>query len=130
MTAQWKANTNTVTFKANWPAPISSGNTAGTYPNVTATYGSATPKPSGYKAPSKTGYKLLGWYDGMSSTATKYLNADGTSAKNWDKTTTGTKTLYAHWQANSYTVTLDLNTGSKASGTNGANLPNSTSVGD
>ena len=129
MTAQWKANTNTVTFKANWPAPISSGNTAGTYPNVTATYGSATPKPSGYKAPSKTGYKLLGWYDGMSSTATKYLNADGTNAKDWDKTTTGTKTLYAHWQANSYTVTLDLNTGSKASGTNGANLPNSTSVG-
>ena len=71
---------------------------------MTATYGSALPK---ITKPAKTGYEFGGYFlpDG-----TQYYKADGTGARNWDRTS-DTK-LYAKWTAASYKVTLDLQGGS------------------
>ena len=83
-TAQWTAKTTNVTLNAN-------GGTGGTE-SVTATYGSAmtTITPA-----TLAGYALTGYFDATSG-GTKYYNADGTSAKNWDKEAP-TTTLYAQW---------------------------------
>ena len=53
-------------------------------------------------APTKTGYTLNGWYDSRSG-GTKYYNADGTSAKKWDKTEDGV-VMYAQWTPNNYYI--------------------------
>ncbi len=52
--------------------------------------------------PTKTGYTLTGWYDAPNG-GSKYYNADGTSAKKWDKTDDGV-ILYANWVANNYYI--------------------------
>ena len=83
--AKWTASTSTVT--------LSEGGT------VTATYGSAMPT---ITPPTKAGKIFNGYFD-ASSGGTKYYNADGTSAKNWDKT--GAQTLYAQWTAGKVTFT-------------------------
>ena len=59
--------------------------------SITATYGSAMPTAT---MPTKTGYTFNGYYDAISG-GTKYYNADGTSAKNWNKYAAAT--LYAQW---------------------------------
>jgi hypothetical protein len=59
--------------------------------SVTATYGAAMPTAT---MPTRTGYTFNGYFTETSS-GTKYYNADGSSAKNWDKTTA--TTLYAQW---------------------------------
>lgn len=51
--------------------------------------------------PTRTGYTFLGWYTASSGG----IQVDAS----W--TTAGDRTLYAHWSANSYTVTLDANGG-------------------
>ena len=88
-------------------------NDGGTGPtSVVATYGSAMPAlPS---MPTKEGNTFDGYYTAKNGGGTKYYNANGTSAKNWDKT--GTQTLYAKWIAAVYTITYDrnLNTGLQA----------------
>ena len=71
--------------------------------SVTATYGSAMP---GVTPPTKTGYNFEGYFDAETS-GTKYYNADGTSAKNWNKT--GEQTLHAHWTEKTATLTYDAN---------------------
>ena len=88
--AQWTANEYTVTLK--------DGESEST---VTATYGSAMPTAT---MPTKTGYTFNGYFDAQTG-GTKYYNANGSSAKNWDKTSN--TTLYAQWTPNTYTVTLD-----------------------
>ena len=58
--------------------------------------------------PTKTGYTFDGYYDGETDgngSGTKYYNANGTSAKNWDKGASAT--LHAKWTANKYTITLE-----------------------
>lgn len=50
-------------------------------------------------APTRTGYTFLGWYDG----STKVELGKYTISKN--------VTLQAHWEANTYKITLDVNTG-------------------
>lgn len=92
--AKWTASTYTVSFNTN-------GGTGGQSANVTATYGSAMPTIS-TTAPTKTGYKFLGWYDAKTN-GTKYYNANGTSAKNWNKTSN--TTLYAIWEQETNTGT-------------------------
>ena len=52
-------------------------------------------------APTRTGYNLTGWYNGANG-GTKYYNADGTSARQWDGL--DDTTLYAVWSANTYTI--------------------------
>lgn len=48
--------------------------------------------------PTRTDMTFCGYYDGKNGTGTKYYNADGTSAKNWDKNSVAI--LYAHWKIN------------------------------
>lgn len=92
--AKWISNKFTISFDAN-------GGTGGQTANVTATYGNAMPTIS-TTAPTKTGYKFLGWYDAKTN-GTKYYNANGTSAKNWNKTSN--TTLYAIWEQETNTGT-------------------------
>ena len=65
--------------------------------------------------PSRTGYTFEGYFDAETN-GTKYYNADGTSAKNWDKDED--TILYAHWRANTYTIKYNQGTASSTS-----NLP-------
>lgn len=103
LTAQWSAKQCTVSFNTNGGS--------GTITSVTATYDAAMPTKAG-NLPTKTGYDFGGFYDDEDCTGTKYYNADGSSAQNWDKNTTSNTTLYAKWTAHVYTVTLDLEGGS------------------
>lgn len=57
--------------------------------------------------PTREGYIFRGYYEGQTydqdnDWTDKYYNADGTSAKKWDKTNNAT--LYAHWEAKTYTL--------------------------
>lgn len=69
------------------------GGTGGT-PSVTATKGEAMP--TLITLPTRTGYTFQGYFTAASG-GTQYYNADGTSAKDWDKTDE-TFTLYAQWE--------------------------------
>ena len=78
------------------------GGTGGTS-SVTATYGQPMPE---ITPPTLTGYDFQGYFTANGGTGTKYYNADGTSARDWDKED-ATFTLIAYWKAKTYTVTLD-----------------------
>lgn len=95
--AKWTANTYTVTLDAN-------GGTLGTTTSVTATFDSAMPAITATTLPTRRGYTFTGFYDAASN-GNKYYNADGTSARTWNKAN-NTTTLYAQWSANVYTITL------------------------
>ena len=71
--------------------------------SVTATYGQPMPT---ITPPTRAGYDFQGYFTANDGTGTQYYNADGTSAKDWDKED-ATFTLYAHWKAKTYTVTLN-----------------------
>ena len=96
--AGWSANTYNVTFDLQGGA---GGNS-----NVQATYDSAMPT---ITVPARTGYQFAGYYD-QAEGGTKYYNADGSSAADWNKA--GDTTLYAQWTANSYQVIFNANGGS------------------
>lgn len=85
---------------------------------VTATYGSAMPT---IAKPQKIGYTFGGYWTNADGTGIQYYKADGTSAKNWDKTSA--TTLYAKWTLNTYNITYHLN-----NGTNHAANPTSYTV--
>ncbi|MBQ9206633.1 MAG: InlB B-repeat-containing protein [Treponema sp.] len=92
--AKWTAKTYTVTLNAN-------GGTGGST-SVTATYNSAMPA---LTSPTRTGYTFQGYYDTSAATGgTQYYTKEKMSATTY--TTDGTKTLYARWTANTYTVTI------------------------
>ncbi len=63
---------------------------------------------SSYNFPelSRTGYTFLGWYNG----STPITNAKGESLDNW--TYAGDMGITAHWQANTYNITLNTNNSS------------------
>ncbi|MBQ5389061.1 MAG: InlB B-repeat-containing protein [Paludibacteraceae bacterium] len=73
--------------------------------SVTATYAAAMPT---ITPPTRTGYTFNGYFDATSG-GTKYYDANGSSEKNWDKTSN--TTLYAQWTANQYTVKFNANNG-------------------
>ena len=100
--AIWEANKYSVTLDQQ-------GGKGGTT-SITATYDSAMPS---ITIPSKFGHTFNGYFDKVSD-GTKYYNADGTSAKNWDKDSTAT--LYAQWTPYSYTLTLNGNGGTTKTG--------------
>ena len=83
--------------------------------SVTAVYGDDMPA---ITRPSRTGYTFGGYFSGTNGSGTKYYNADGSSAKKWD-ITDATKTIYAKWTINTYTITYDrnLNSGLQATQT-------------
>ena len=91
--AKWTANKYTVTFDKQ--------NGAGGSNNVSATYGSAMPSAT---MPTRTGYTFQGYFDAQTG-GNQYYKADGSSAKNWDKTAAAT--LYARWNLITFTITYD-----------------------
>ncbi len=95
--AKWTAIQTTVTLD-------NQGATTAGATSVTATYNAAMPSIAS-NLPQKTGYTFNGYFDAASG-GTQYYKADGTSAKNWDKTVT--TTLYAQW-TKVYTVTFYSN---------------------
>ena len=99
--ARWKANTYTVTLDRQ--------NGTGGSASATATYAAAMPS---ITAPTRAGYTFNGYYTEANGKGTKYYNANGTSAKNWDKT--ANTTLYAYWTLNTYTITYNLDGGAVA----------------
>ena len=114
--ARWTANTYTVTLNKQ------SG--TGGSGSVTATYGSAMPSAT---MPTRTGYTFGGYYDATSG-GTQYYTATGASARSWNKT--ANTTLYARWTANTYTVTLNKQSGtggsSSVTATYGSAMPSAT----
>ncbi len=100
--AHWTANTYSVTLNQQSGSGGSS--------SATATYGSALPS---ITVPTRTGYTFGGYYTSTGGSGTQYYTASGTSARTWDKTSA--TTLYAKWTANTYTVTLDRQSGSGGS---------------
>ena len=71
--------------------------------SVTATFGSPMPQAT---MPQKTGYTFHGYFT-QKEGGTKYYNADGTSAQNFD--IAENTTLYAQWTANTYLVRYHQN---------------------
>ena len=92
--AIWQANTYTVTFNAN--------GAEGSMENQTFTYDET--KSLTANAFNKVGYTFMGWAETATGTIV-YGNEDTVT----NLLTSGNKTLYAIWQANSYTVTFDSN---------------------
>lgn len=88
--AHWKANTYTVTFNANGGTvtptekTVTHGDTYGELPTLT-----------------REGYEFAGWFTDAK---------DGTQVKPED-VVTANHTLYAHWTANTYTVSFEANGG-------------------
>ena len=102
--------TGTTELRAGWSAltynvTLDGQDGAGGYENVQATYDSGMPT---ITLPARAGYQFAGYYD-QTEGGTQYYNADGSSAKTWDKTEDST--LYAHWTANSYQVVFNANGG-------------------
>lgn len=98
--ARWISPDTTVTLDPNGGTPCA-------VTQVTATYGSPMPRPSGICSPSWPGYDFLGYYatasDSMLDRPRKYYNSNMTSANNWDQPG-ATATIYARWSPKNYTV--------------------------
>lgn len=98
-TANWTANTYTVTLKPNGGSGGSS--------SVTATYDSAMPSMT---RPTRNGYTFAGYYDTSSSSGgTQYYKADGSSARKY--TLTSGTTLYARWTKDTYSINYNTDGG-------------------
>ena len=65
------------------------------------------PMPPITNFPTRTGFAFAGYWDAKTG-GDKYYNADGSSAKNWDKSEDAT--LYARWSSFT-TITFNANTG-------------------
>jgi len=103
--ANYTANAN-VTLYAKWTAnkytvTLNQQSGSGGSSSVQAIYGSAMPSAT---MPTRTGYTFQGYYDAQTG-GNQYYKADGSSAKNWDKTAAAT--LYARWNLITYTITYD-----------------------
>ena len=101
--AHWTIITYTVTLYLE-------GGSGGTT-SVEVTYGSTMPSAT---APTRPGYTFKGYFTGTNGTGTQYYNVDMTSAHDWeiDVYPINSGKLYAHWTANTYTVTFDAQNGS------------------
>ena len=94
--AHWEAKSYTVTFDGNGGTP--------SYTNKTVVYDSNY---GSLPTANRSGYTFLGWYTAAS---------EGTQVKSETKVAIkNTQTLYAHWKANTYTVTFAKNDGSSNS---------------
>ena len=104
--AHWSANkyTNTLSYDANGGSGAPASQTATvTYPNTASKFTVSNVKPS------RTGYTFIGWYtaaNGGSKVGTTYIVGKDNQEKNQSAT------LYAHWKANTYIVTLQPSGGS------------------
>lgn len=107
-TANWTANSYTITYNVNGGNALSTTTKSVTYDS---TYGTLA-------SPTRTGYTFDGWYTAASG-GTKITSSTKVSI-------TANQTLYAHWTANTYTVTLNVNGGSGISPTTKSVTYNST----
>jgi uncharacterized repeat protein (TIGR02543 family) len=97
--ARWTIDTYTITYDLG--GGTNDGDNPTSYAIGTATI---TLKPA-----TKTGYTFVGWYDAAE---------DGNKVTEIVTGSTGNKTLYARWTANTYTITYNLD-----GGTNGGDNP-------
>lgn len=102
--AKMEAKTSALTFDYT-----TNGGSGTTPTSITAVYGVAMPSISTALPDTRTGYTFDGVFD-ASSSGTKYYNADGSSARNWDKNKTDGTTLYAQWTAKTSNLTFNMNT--------------------
>ena len=103
--AHWQANTYTVVFNGN-------GNTGGSTATQTLTYDKAQAlTANGF---TKTGYHFVSWNTKSDGTGTSYT--DKKSVTNIAGTNVSV-TLYAIWEANSYTVVFNNNDGTGVTST-------------
>ena len=88
--------TSATTLWAKWTNKVTFGKNGGTGGDsyVTCTKGQPMPK---RKMPTKSGYAFSGYWTSTGAGGVKYYNADGTSARVWDKS--GSVTLWAKWAA-------------------------------
>ena len=111
--ATWRANQYPVALDAAFPefamgatyegyAPYGVSKDGGTA-SVTATFDSAMPAAA---MPHATGYAFEGYFD---DAGVKYYNADGSSARTWDKPNAAT--LHGRWTLDRYELTLDVGNG-------------------
>ncbi len=120
ITAVFSPKTTTVTFDKNSGTGGDNG--------VTATYDADMPTVS---VPSRSNYNFGGYFDAETDdngSGTKYYNANGTSAKIWDKEDAAL-TLYAQWTGDSYTISYKDQNNETYSGSNLASLPTSHTYG-
>jgi len=94
----WSANTYYVAYNANKPS-AATGSVTGLPSTQTCKYDTAFYLGS---APSLNGYTFGGWYN--EAGCTTLVGAAGASKSNL--TTSGTRTLYAKWTVNSYSLTI------------------------
>ena len=98
VTASFTAKTYTVTLD-------NQGATTAGQTSVTTTYNAAMPSIAS-NLPKKTGYTFNGYFDAVSG-GTQYYNADGTSARTWNKTSN--TTLYAQWKEQTFHLAGAMN---------------------
>ena len=89
ITAQWTANTYTVTFDVNGGDKLSEN-------EITVTFGETY---ESHPTPTRRGHTFLCWVTDKNETITKETVVNVTSDH----------TLYAQWEVNTYTVTFDVN---------------------
>jgi large repetitive protein len=103
--SSWVANVYVVSYNAN------GGNGAPAATSQNFSFGGTALVPSALGTLSRTGYTFAGWSTASVASGTIYSNpADtvvGTTTKTY--TPTASITLYAKWNPNNYTVTLDRN---------------------
>lgn len=123
--AKWTAKTYTVTLDQQ-------GGDGGASSVSGVTFNADMPEIAVGDLPTKDNYDFVGYYSGTGGTGTKYYNADGTSAHEWN--IDGTGPLYAHW-AVTYTVSFTKNNTSpysssygNLSGTSISRIPNNSKV--
>lgn len=103
--AKWTPMSCTVEFDFD-ESDAGFGNKSGATTDVTATYDAAMTSVTPPTA--ANGYAFMGYYDDADGEGTQYYNADGTSARAWDKATEDNVTLYAYYkQAEITSVTFD-----------------------
>ena len=105
-TAVWNTNNTvsnlcTVGSMNSYTITLNDNNGSGGVESVSATYGNAMPTIT--TLPTRVGYAFAGYWDEADG-GTQYYNSNGTSARNWDKTSNDT--LYAHWNIMSYEITI------------------------
>ena len=97
-TANATANTYTITFDRQKGSDGTS--------TLKATFDASL---SAITIPTRSGYKFLGYYKTTDTSGTKYYDSTGKGLKKYD--IVGNTTLYANWQANTYTVSYKANGG-------------------
>ena len=96
--ALWQANSYTIAYNANGGE--------GEMASTPATYDESLQLPASLFA--RTGYTFVGW--ALEATGEE-VYADGAEVENLTLEVDGTVTLYATWQANTYTIAYDANGG-------------------